>query len=313
MKNSLYWERDGSSSSFRSAEHDCQSAKTAAWRTTSGCGSSPSGRTAAAAAGSAQYSKHEEVAERGTTAGTARAGRFPQGEQGEVQPRSVSRGAPRRATSCDVLSRNRHWRLALGSWRGLPSVPARLPPEPAAGGGPGPASSRPPPRVGMPARHPQGQFYERAVPVSVPGSKRFLESCYGDIAGPLGAPRAGAGGRGARGSRAPTRPRRDLNLRLTRAGGGPTCSTRSGRRASRAARALPGAAPWRGRARRSIYLPRRSARSSPTLPTRRRYQDGSPKRASVRAGQSRSNMSRVWPMSTVSKARVMEARGCSCR
>ena len=56
MKNSLYCPRAGSSSSSPESEHDCQSTKSAAQRPGSACGSSPSGRKAATAAGSAQYS-----------------------------------------------------------------------------------------------------------------------------------------------------------------------------------------------------------------------------------------------------------------
>ena len=43
-KNSRYWEREGSSSSAPSAEHDCQSTNNAAQRPGSGYGSRPSGR-----------------------------------------------------------------------------------------------------------------------------------------------------------------------------------------------------------------------------------------------------------------------------
>src|SRR3954466_9512911 len=45
-KNSLYCEREGSSSSSPPSEHDCQSANTAAQRPASGCGSRPPGGVA---------------------------------------------------------------------------------------------------------------------------------------------------------------------------------------------------------------------------------------------------------------------------
>jgi len=56
-KNSRYWPRTGSSSSWPESPQDCQSANTAAARPGSGAyGSIPGGSTAATASGSAQYS-----------------------------------------------------------------------------------------------------------------------------------------------------------------------------------------------------------------------------------------------------------------
>ena len=56
-KNSMYWLRAGSSSSVPPSVQLCQSAKIAAARPGSvGCGSSPGGRMARTASGSAQYS-----------------------------------------------------------------------------------------------------------------------------------------------------------------------------------------------------------------------------------------------------------------
>ena len=84
------------------------------------------------------------------------------------------------------------------------------------------------------------------------------------------------------------------------AAAGPTCSTSSGRRARRAARARARAAPCRSRARRSTP-PRRCARR--TRCCRRRRAASGPSRASGRGGRDGRARSRIWPMSTTSKAR----------
>ena len=55
-KNSRYCDWIGSTSSCRSAEHDCQSAKIAATAPGSSAGSSSGGRSAATASGSVRYS-----------------------------------------------------------------------------------------------------------------------------------------------------------------------------------------------------------------------------------------------------------------
>ena len=81
-KNSRYCERDGSTSSPPPSEDDCQSAKIAAQRPASGCGSRPAGAPRAPRP-ARPSTRARGSRRRSATAGTARATERPSGERGD--------------------------------------------------------------------------------------------------------------------------------------------------------------------------------------------------------------------------------------